>query len=306
MTSLHTSMDTVDLIIIGAGIAGMTAALEATDKGLSTVIVEKAMPGGKLFLYQNIRPNQGIDATSSLAFAASWHALLDISSISITYGDVESIHHHDGVFHIALTDTTMKAKAVIVATGYRDKPLMIEGADAFLGQGLSYCAACDGSFFKGKKVATLLEDFSQLEEVIHLQSMVGHLTVLCIPERNAIDLSSIHILEALKGIELYYGVTPVALKGISQVEACTFLHQGQEKTLDISAMFPFLGSIANTECLSSMVTLDQHGFILTDESYQTNVPHLYAIGDVKVNAARLLKTAMDEAVDVVSHLTKVS
>jgi thioredoxin reductase (NADPH) len=295
-------MDTVDLIIIGAGIAGMAAALEAKEKGLSTVIVEKAMPGGKLFLYQTIRPNQGLEETSSLAFATSWHALLDKASIAITYGDVVSIHLIDSIFHISLTDTILQAKAVIVATGYRDKPLMIEGSDTFLGQGLSYCAACDGSFFKGKKVAALLNDFTNLEEVMHLQSMVGHLTILCIPERNAIDLSTVQILAALKDVEVHYGVTPLALNGVNQVETCRFFHQGQEKTIHISALFPFLGSIANTECLSSMVTLDQDGFIITDENHQTNVPHLYAIGDVKANAYRLLKTAMDEAHQVVKTL----
>lgn len=293
-------MDTIDLVIIGAGIAGMAAALEAKEKGLSLVIVEKALPGGKLFLYQTIRPNQGIEATSSVSFASAWHGLLEKASITITYGDVVSIHRQDTIFDITLTDTLLKAKAVIVATGYRDKPLMIEGADTFLGQGLSYCAACDGSFFKGKKVAALLNDFTNLEEVIHLQSMVGHLTVLCIPERNGIDSESVRLLEALKDVELYYGVTPLALKGLTQVETCTFFYQGQEKTIDISALFPFLGMMANTECLSSYVTVDKDGFVITDKNHQTNVPYLYAIGDVKANASRLLKTAMDEAQDVVN------
>lgn len=298
-------MDTVDLVVIGAGIAGMAAALEAKEKGLSTIIIEKAMPGGKLYLYQTIRPDQGIEETSSVAFASLWHEKLEKASITITYDQVLSIQHKGMLFHITLSNTFMTAKTVIIATGYRDKPLLLEGADRFLGQGLSYCAACDGGFFKGKNVAALIDVFTNLDEVRHLKAIVGHLTVLCIPQRREIEAATLKILESIQDADIYFGVTPISLEGDSQLESMYWLDQGETRAIKISALFPFLGTIANTEFMANLVSLERDGFIVTDKKNQTNIEKIYAIGDVKSNGSRLLISAIEEARQVVSTIKKL-
>ena len=295
-------MDTVDLVVIGAGVAGMAAAYAAQEKGLSTIIIEKTMPGGKLFSYPTIRPNQGIDTISSIDFASQWNEKLSNASLNITYGEVVSVDFKDAFFHIQLTDMDIRAKSLIIATGYRDKPLMIEGADLFLGQGLSYCAACDGSFFKGKKIAVLLDDFSNLEEVIHLQKMTNTLTILTIPSKEKLQPSTLEFFEKLNDVDRYYGVTPVALKGNQRVETLSFLHQGLEKNIQISALFPMLGMLANSECVVDLLPLAKDGFIVTDAHHQTKVPLLFAIGDIQVTSPRLLKSAIEQGNQVIDTL----
>ncbi len=284
----------IDLVVIGAGPAGMTAALGAKQAGYHVVLLEKSMPGGKLNTYQSFENFPGYEHMPPQNFGLKLYEELTKIGVESTYGDVTRIEKKKDHFLIHLDTGTIESKAVILATGTREKPLTIPGSERWLGQGMSYCAACDGVFFKNKDVAVIGHSRHALEEAVYLANLCHHVYVLMPTKDGSSGQNQIVKLKQLENVTLIDQATPLALLGddvVTGIRYQTLTHG--EQALIVDGIFPILGWIPNSESIHAFKTLmDDQGYVIADESGVTVIPGLFVIGDLQAKTTRKVKNVI--------------
>jgi thioredoxin reductase (NADPH) len=283
----------IDVIIIGAGPSGISAALELKKLGRQFLLIEKAIPGGRLHTYHQL-DNFSL-AKDAQVFASSLMQIMQESGVESTYGDVQSIHVQDGVWQVISDMDQYQANVILLATGTSDKKLNIPGEDTFLGRGVSFCAECDGSFFKNKDVAVIGDTNHAYKEVKHLSTIAQ--TVYWIKAHPS-DLT----MQKDAKVVIINQALPVRIEGTQSVESLCILVQSELKRLSVSAVFPCLGVIANKTILDKLTRHTDNPHLLINKDYQTQFPGLYAIGDVRDQSPLQLQAAIDDGVKVVSYI----
>jgi thioredoxin reductase (NADPH) len=282
-----------DIIIIGSGPAGMTAALYALRYQTKVLLLEKGMPGGKLNVYHKLENYPGVYKISAQELGLEMYEQLKSQGIEPTYGDVISVRHDEGQFKVVTDVDTYGSKAVIIASGTSDQKMNIPGEQELLGRGISFCASCDGSFFKGQSVAVVGNNSLAVEETIFLADMVKDVTFFV--EGNSLKANQV-LLDQLKqklNVHLVYEAKPIKVIGETQVESI-LVQTNEIESYPVKAVFPFMGMVPNTAFLSFPEIKDSQGFIYVDGFMQTSIPGLFAIGDVQVKNLRQIVTATGE------------
>ncbi len=296
----------VDVVIVGAGPAGMSAALAAHQAGYSLILLEKSMPGGKLNSYQTLEGFPGYEHMSAQQFGLDLYDALTKKDVQTTYGDVQSIEKKGDIFIVISDAGTYESKAIIMATGTREKPLTIPGAEALLGQGISYCAACDGGFFTDKDVAVIGSDLHALEEAIFLANICHHVYVL-IPQPGLAPKNWLVKLNQLANVTIIEGATPLQVIGQNAVTGLRYqtqVHGEQEILLD--GIFPILGWVPNFQALKLFQNvLDQDGYGLANKEGVTKIQGLFIIGDLQAKATRSVKNVIAQGQLVVKELSNI-
>ena len=283
-----------DVIIVGAGPAGMTAAIYASRSGLKTAMLEKAAPGGKMIKTYEIQNWPGIKETSGADLAYQMFEHSTHFGAEYLYGDVVEIKTNDGIEIFCADGTVYQSKAVIVATGTQERLLNIQGEKEYTGMGVSYCAVCDGSFFKNKAVAVIGGGNSALEEALYLTQFASEVHVVIrrdvfraepiiqkqIEENSKIKIIKKHIPKEIIGKE--GKVCAILLEDVESK---------QKQTLSVSAVFPYVGADPCTEFVQQLKICDKHNYIIVNDKMETSVPGIYGIGDVIVKNLRQVVTA---------------
>lgn len=287
----------VDLIIIGAGPAGLSACLYASRAGLNVLMLDAGAPGGKLNVSAEIEnwPGQKKRMGPELAYEMYEHALSFGGKQE--YGEVTRVIDHQDFKEVVTTDKTYQAKAVLIATGTKERKMGIPLEDELTGHGVSYCAVCDGPFFKDEEVAVVGGGNSALEEAIYLTKFVSkaHLIV----RRDVFRADKIiqeHVLNNDK-IEIHFLKKPhhlIAKDNKVDQLALEDSKTGEITELPVKAVFPFIGLDPITEFVKDLDITDDHGYILTDETMQTKIPGIYAAGDVRKKVLRQVVTATND------------
>lgn len=286
-----------DFIIIGAGPAGMTAAIYASRAGLKTAMLEGGAPGGKLLKTNEISNWPGIQSEpgSQLAFDMFEHST-SFGAV-YEYGMVTEIIDGEKKQVICADGTVFEAPAVLVATGTKERLMNIPGEERNIGRGISYCAVCDGAFYRNKDIAVIGAGNSALEEAVYLTQFASK--VYIIMRRNvfradkiAVDAATsnpkIEIIQQAVPIEVLDDTTQVTGLKISDVIT------KEERTLNISGIFPYIGAEPVTDFLKPLNVLDEHGYILVNDTMETKVPLLYGAGDVRQKHLRQVVTAVND------------
>jgi thioredoxin reductase (NADPH) len=288
--------DIIDVLVIGAGPAGMSAALAAKQAGFHVVILEKSMPGGKLNTYQTLQHFPGYQHLQAQAFGLSMYDALTQAGITSTYADVQVVAKKNHVF-IVTTDTgEFQAKTIIVASGTKEKPLTIPGGERLFGQGVSYCPACDGGFFKGKDVAVLGSDSHALEEAIFLASLCHHVDLVMLEHEPQGSQQLMVKIKQLANIRVIAEAKPLEVLGDQVVRGLRYqtLVEG-EQDLMVDGVFPILGWVPNHEFLNGFSKLlNADGYALAEENGSTSVPGLFVIGDIQAKATRRIKNVISQ------------
>ncbi|MBN2223696.1 MAG: thioredoxin-disulfide reductase [Deltaproteobacteria bacterium] len=283
------------LIIIGAGPAGLTAAVYAGRGGLNTLVLERMSAGGHAAVTDAIENYPGFpEGISGAELAESMEKQAKKFGASFkTIMQVTELEHAGGFFKIRAGDETFTAKSVIVATGADPTKLGVPREDELTGRGVSYCAVCDGAFFKGAEVAVVGGGNSAVEEAIYLTRYAKKVYVIHRRDRfradkiltdrmfshPAIEAITENIVEEIIGEN---SVSAVRLKNVRTKEA---------GTLKIEGIFVYAGYHPNTEFLKGIVELDKSGCVVTDAEMATGVPGLFAAGDVRAKGLRQVITA---------------
>lgn len=289
-----------DVIILGGGPAGLTAALYTARGGLKTLILEKSMPGGQAALTDTIENYPGFpegisgpelmqkfmeQATKVGAeFKTEAATAVDLS------GKVKTITTANGEF---------KGKSVIVATGAQARKLEVPGEDRFTGRGVSYCATCDGAFFRDKRVAVVGGGDSAVEEAIFLTKFASE--VLLIHRRDQLRAATILQKRAEKNekIKFVFDTVVEEIEGDQGVTGLklTNVKTGEAYTEELQGVFIFVGTVPNTEFLKGEIELDTIGYIPTRSHLKTSVPGVFAAGDVREKFLRQVSTAVGDGAD---------
>lgn len=288
-----------DVIIIGAGPAGLTAGIYLARSKANVLIVESSIPGGQTILTHEIANYPGIESTSGYMLASTMKKQAETFGCTINSNvKVEQMELEADVKSVSLgTGDTFTAKAIILATGGRSKTIGVKGEDAYKGQGISYCATCDGDFFQGKEIIVIGGGNSALEEAVSLTNYASKVTILhMLDSWQAFD----HAIEEMKANEkIDYRMESriIEFKGENGLKEVVIenIAEGKTYTQKIDGVFIFIGYEANTDFLQDKtVRLNERKEILVDADMQTNISGVFAAGDALAKKYRQVTTAVSD------------
>ena len=283
-----------DCLIIGAGIAGITAAIYLKRSNLSAVLLDKDAPGGKLNSIHRIDNYPGFTQVAGPDLAMHLYEQATSLGIEFTYGSVSEVKLEDGLFHVTTDVEEYLATTLIVATGIENKKLGVPGEAELNGKGVSYCATCDGNFFKGKDVVVYGYKDRAVEDAIYLSSLAKTVYMLAPHPLEATEAHRNELLEK-KNVVLHERMSILSILGEDHVIGVHTYHGGQESDLACDGVFQLYGEKSSSQFLSSLGLETSKGFIKVDASMATSVPGLYAAGDVIDKRLRQLVNAAGEA-----------
>lgn len=286
-----------DLLIIGGGPAGLTAALYGARGGLDTVVLEMGAPGGQAGLTDRIENYPGFpEGITGLELAMKFAEQAQRFGARLETATVQGVDFTGSVKKVLSSSGTFEARAVIIASGAHPRPLGVPGEEEFRGRGVSYCATCDGAFFRDKKVAVIGGGDLAVEEALFLTRFASQVTI--IHRRDTLRAAKILQERARDNPKISFAWNTVVtrIKGGEKVEGLELKDVGsgavREEAFD--GVFIFIGLEPNTSFLQGVVTLDAQGYIVTREDLATSVPGVFAAGDVRVKEFRQVSTAVGD------------
>lgn len=293
-----TDIKTYDVVIIGAGPAGLTAAMYCARAGLDCAMVEAVSFGGQLAQTEHLENYPGFNQSmSGYELSEIIHQQAEGFGAKTIYDEVTSVDFQSDPKVLTMAYGTIQAKVVIVATGARPAKLGLPNEDALKGSGISYCATCDGNFFKGKDVVIVGGGDTAAADAIYLSRICNK--IYMIVRRDELRATAIYHekLDHLENVEIVWNtVVEEALEDDGMVSGVKLRNRvtGEESELPVSAIFIAVGTTPNTEFLDGKLELDQTAHIVADEMGKTSVPGVFAAGDVRTKVLRQVSTGVGD------------
>jgi len=304
---------TYDLVIIGAGPAGLTASIYAQRARLDAMVLERLIPGGQILLSQRIENYPGVPLpVSTKRLMEKMHKQAENLGMKLEQVEAKGIEldEEKKIIH-ALSDKKFPTLAVIIASGTEPSKLGAEGEATFVGRGVSYCATCDAPFFKDQEVMVVGGGDTALEEALHLVKFVSK--VYLVHRRGMLRAEKILQERAFRNpkVKIIWRSAVTMIYGDSQVEGVNLknLETGKMKKVPCSGVFISVGLKPNTEFIRGLIECDKKGFVKTRANLETNVPGIFACGDVRKNLLKQVVVACGEgalaAVAAEKYINKV-
>ena len=288
-----------DTIIIGGGPAGLTAGLYTSRARLKSLLIEKAFTGGQVMTTEWVENYPGFDeGVSGAELSMKMEKQATRFGLEITQGAVVDISLNDNIRKITLEDNNAyETKTIILATGSNPRLLKIEGEDTFRGRGVSYCATCDGAFFKDEKLAVIGGGDSAVEEGLFLTRFAD--TVYIIHRRDRLRATKILQERAFANSKIKLAWDSVPEKIAGDDSGVKSLHiknvkTGEQSRLDVRGVFIYAGYNPNTGFLKGLVKLNGNNYIITGENMSTSTPGIFAAGDVRAKPLKQIATAVGD------------
>ena len=272
-----------DVVIVGAGCAGLTAGIYTGRARLSTIILDKLAPGGQLATTHEVENYPGFaEVIDGPELMARFTAQAQRFDCDVRTGQVEGIDADDPIVRVVHTDTgPLRCKAVIVATGANPKTLGVPGEDRLRGRGVSYCATCDAPFFRGKEVAIIGGGNTAVDEAIYVTKFADKVTI--VHRRDKLRADKIYQERAFKNDKIAFAWDSVVTEivGDPVLERVTLrnVKTDAESPLAVSGCFVLIGTRPNTGFLEGLCELDELGFVQVNDRKETGVPGIFAAGD---------------------------
>lgn len=284
-----------DVIIIGSGPAGLSAAVYAVRAGLNVLVLEKNfMSGGQVLNTYEVDNYLGMPGISGFDMGMQFRAHADKLGVTFQNTEVVSIEDKGEVKIVVTKKETYETKTVILATGANHAHLGIPGEEELAGRGVSYCATCDGAFYKDSTVAVIGGGDVALEDAIYLARICKKVYVI---HRRDEFRGAVILQESLKNmpnVEICYSHVAVAIEGENGVEHLRIkdVKEESEKVIDVDGVFIAVGIHPDTELVKEMVSLDKSGYVVAGEDCATNIPGIFVAGDVRRKPLRQIVTAV--------------
>jgi thioredoxin reductase (NADPH) len=296
----------VDVIIIGAGPAGLTAAIYALRAKKSVLVFESNMVGGQIVNTLDIENYPSNPHISGYDFAINLKKQAEELGATIINEKVVSIEN-DTNKRVKTEQNVYEGKTIIIASGLENRTLNIPNELELVGKGVSFCATCDGNFFRGKDVAVVGGGNTALEDALYLSNIVNK--VYLIHRRNEFrgDTKTVEQIKTKSNIELVLESTISSINGENALESIAVLNRdGSMRTILVSALFIAVGKKPNIDYLNGLINTDVSGFIISDDSCKTNIEGIFVAGDIREKKVRQLVTATSDgavaALEAINYL----
>ena len=284
-------MNECDVFIIGAGPAGMTAALYAMRYGESVVLADQGTPGGQLLLIDEIENYPGLGKVKGFELAENMEKELGKLGLSATFMEVSSIKKDGNKFKISTSEGEYEAKAVIIATGAGHRELGLENEKHLVGRGISYCATCDGPFFKGKDVVVVGGGDTALTDALYLSKIANK--VHLVHRRNEFRGQKVLSDKVRSNEKITLHLSHQVVKANEEGGKLSSVELENGEVIKADGLFIFVGITPNSSFLGSLVETE-NGFVVTNGKMETSLEGVYAIGDVRNTPLRQVSTAVGD------------
>lgn len=287
-----------DILIIGAGPAGLSAAIYSARAGYSTALMDNMGSGGQLMFIDKIENYPGFENITGYELADRLEKQCDSLGAKLIYSKATSIRSDNGSFIVSSDSDDIEAKGIIIATGARHRQLGIIGEDTYKGKGVSYCATCDGPFFKGKSIVVVGGGDTALSDALYLSAMCKDVTI--IHRRNEFRAQRIlqERISRCSNIKTLLSMNVLSINGDGNKLDSITLSNGKELKAD--GVFVLVGTMPNSDIANGICHLDNNGYIITDDRMHTNIPGILACGDVRTTSFRQIVTAASDGA-IASH-----
>lgn len=285
-----------DVIVIGSGPGGMTAALYASRSDLNTLILERGVPGGQLINTADIENYSGFKSIEGPKLATKMYDGATAFGAEYSFGDVQEIIDGKDFKEVVTSDKTYKTRTVVIATGAENRKLGVEGEEKLRGRGVSYCAVCDGAFFRDRPLIVVGGGDSAVEEGSYLTQFASEVTI--IHRRDELRAQKILQDRAFDNdkVNFIWDSVVEEIQGENKVEHLQIrnVKTNEVSQIDADGAFIYIGLIPNTEAFDNLGITDEEGWILTDEYMETEIPGIFAVGDVRQTVLRQIATAVGD------------
>lgn len=294
-----------DVIIIGGGPAGLTAAVYARRANLKTLVLEATACGGQIIITPDIENYPAAMHISGLDFASRLESQANELGAEIKFEEVTGINDN-GIEKEVITDSNVyKGKTVIIATGTKSRKLGLEGEDALIGHGVSYCATCDGSFYRGRVVAVNGGGNTALDDALFLSNIADRVYLIHRRDEFRGDAETVEKIKAKDNIELVLNSRVTKLIYDNKLEAIEVTdNNGIIRKLDVGALFIAIGRVPATNIFVNKVSMLEGGYI-DGEYCHTNIPGIFVAGDCRNKEVRQLVTATADGAVAVHEVLKL-
>ena len=283
----------LDMIVIGAGTAGLTAALYGRRAGLQVLVLESGFYGGQIANTPEVENYPAIPRISGVDFSQALYDQVAALGAEVKFEGVTAASLEGEVKTVTTSRQTYEAKTVVLANGAQRRKLGCPGEEEFSGRGVSYCATCDGAFFRGKAVAIVGGGNTALEDAIYLAGLCSK--VYLVHRRDAFRGNDILVraVQSRENIQICWNAVPAAITGDKAVTGCRLRDTvtGEERELAVSAVFVAIGLVPDNAIWGDAVQLDPSGYIQAGEDCRTNLPGVFVAGDTRTKPLRQLVTA---------------
>ena len=300
-----------DCVIVGGGPAGLTSAIYLARAGKKCLVLEREIPGGQMVNTTIIENYPGFKSITGTDLSLAMKDQVESLGVKIVQSDVLSYDLHGEIKSLRTYTGQIQTKTVILALGASNRQLECQGERRYIGNGVSFCATCDGSLYANKTVAVVGGGNTAFTDVIYLSNICKK--VYLIHRRDAFRADDILIkkvdeLASAKKVEYLLNTTIVDITGKEKVNAIDLLNKvtGETKTLPIDGVFVAIGRTPDTALLQDLIELDSSGYIVTDNDMKTSLPGVFAAGDARVKKLRQIVTATSDgaiaALGVINYL----
>ncbi|WP_322552683.1 thioredoxin-disulfide reductase (plasmid) [Priestia megaterium] len=288
------NQETYDVIIVGAGPAGMTAAVYTSRANLSTLLIERGIPGGQMANTQDVENYPGFDHVLGPDLSNKMFEHAKKFGAVYEYGDIKEIVDEGRLKKVVTTKKEFYAKSVIIATGADHKKLGVPGENELGGLGVSYCAVCDGAFFKGRELVVLGGGDSAVEEAVYLTRFASKVTI--IHRRDQLRAQKILQERAFSNekIEFIWNKEVTSInEGNGTVNTVTLkdTKTGEQSQFPANGVFIYVGTLPLNGAFKNLDITNEEGYVVTDEAMATKIPGIYAAGDIRDKTLRQIVTA---------------
>ncbi len=285
-----------DVAIIGGGAAGLTAAQYAARANLKVAVIEEMAPGGQCLVIADLENYPGFpEPISGIEFSQRFEKQARNFGAQFFTATVRSIEKRDQVFHIDTSKEEITALTVIVATGAKHRHIGVPGEKEFAGRGVSYCATCDGPFFRNKKILVVGGGDAACDEAMYLANLTDTVIMVHRKDRFRAQKALAHRVINNSNITIHFNTELKEIMGTMKVGKVLLENNktGEQREEEMDAVFIFIGSDPQTSLLPN-VKKDEAGYVVTDQRMETSIPGLYAVGDVRNTPFRQLVVAASD------------
>lgn len=297
-----------DLAILGAGPAGISAAIYAARARLNTLWIErKFAQGGQIVDTYEVDNYPGLPGINGMDLGEKMAAHAEKLGLSPLRENVISVEDEDGIKVIRTKKNEYRARAVILAFGAAHRTLGIPGEESLSGMGVSYCATCDGAFFRDRTVAVIGGGNVAAEDAILLSRTCKKVYVIHRRDQMRADQILQEKLFACENVEMIWDTVPVSIEGEEMVSGIKLQNKktGEEKELSLDGVFIAVGIVPNTELFQNLVKLDESGYIVAGEDCVTSTPGIFAAGDIRTKQLRQVITAAADGANAVTSAERI-